>query len=81
MLIRFHIDAIGLDFATDTYDAGLHMNLSGATKLTSYFGKILSEQCHVENRSKDTTLCSIWEEKKQAYEKEIERQKQQYGIE
>ncbi len=75
-----HIDEIGLDFSKDTYDAGLHMNLSGATKLTSYFGKILSEQCGVEDRSTDTGLTAIWEEKKQAYQKEIEKQKVKYNL-
>jgi len=29
---------IGLDYTTDTYDAGLHLNASGAEKLTHYFG-------------------------------------------
>ena len=82
MYINFleHIEEIGLDFEKDTYDAGLHMNLSGATKLTSYFGKILSEQCGVENRSKEEDLIEIWKEKRQAYEEEIERQKVKYGI-
>ena len=37
------IEAIGLDFSTDTYDAGLHLNVYGAEKLTTYFGKILKE--------------------------------------
>ena len=69
-----------MDFATDTYDAGLHMNLSGATKLTSYFGEILLKQCSVNNRSDDVKLQDIWAEKKQAYIEEIERQKEKYGI-
>lgn len=38
-----HIDEIGLDFSTDTYDQGLHLNLSGAEKLSDYFGTILQE--------------------------------------
>ncbi len=75
-----HLEEIGLDFKTDTYDAGLHMNLSGATKLTSYFGEILSNQCNVSNRSDDVKLQAIWAEKKQAYMEEIERQKEKYGI-
>ena len=39
-----HVEEIGIDYQVDTYDAGLHMNLSGATKLSTYFAKILSEQ-------------------------------------
>lgn len=82
MYINFleHTEEIGLDFNKDTYDAGLHMNLSGATKLTSYFGEILSEQCQVENRSAEEELQEIWKKKRQAYDAEIERQKLKYGI-
>ena len=36
-------DEIGIDYNTDTYDAGLHLNLSGAEKLSKYFGKYLTD--------------------------------------
>ena len=36
-------DEIGLDYNTDTYDAGLHLNLSGAEKLAHYFGAVLRD--------------------------------------
>ena len=39
-----HVGEIGIDYQTDTYDAGLHMNLDGATKLSTYFARILSEK-------------------------------------
>lgn len=39
-----HVEEIGIDYQVDTYDAGLHMNLNGATKLSTYFAKILSEK-------------------------------------
>ena len=74
-------EEVGLDFTKDTYDAGLHMNLSGATKLTSYFGKILSEQCQVEDRRNETDLVEIWKEKRELYDAEIARQKEKYGLE
>lgn len=32
------VSDIGLDFKTDTYDGGQHLNNSGAAKLTNYFG-------------------------------------------
>ena len=35
-------DEIGIDYTTDTYDAGLHMNLSGAEKCSRYIGAYLS---------------------------------------
>ena len=37
------IPEIGLDFQTDTYDAGLHLNRTGAEKLTRYFARCLKE--------------------------------------
>ncbi len=37
-------DAIGIDYQTDTYDGGLHLNLSGATKLSRYFAGILARE-------------------------------------
>ena len=37
------IPEIGLDFQTDTYDAGLHLNRAGAEKLTRYFARCLKE--------------------------------------
>ena len=36
-------EEIGIDYSTDTYDGGLHLNLYGANKNSKYFGKILKE--------------------------------------
>ena len=68
-------EEIGLDYSTDTYDAGLHLNLSGAEKLSRYFGAILAEDCGLPNRKQDRELALKWEEKLQAYREEIKRQK------
>lgn len=70
------IDRIGLDFDTDTYDAGLHLNLSGAEKLSSYFGKILTGECGLKSRRGETGLEASWREKIARYEAEIRRQKE-----
>lgn len=67
-------DEAGIDFSTDTYDAGLHMNLSGAEKLSRYFGRILQEECGIESRRGDEALEQSWKEKGEAYRREIERQ-------
>lgn len=48
-----YVEDIGIDYQTDTYDAGLHMNLDGATKLSTYFAKILSEKHGVPNHRGD----------------------------
>ena len=34
-------DNIGIDWTTDTYDEGAHLNVYGAEKMTRYFGEIL----------------------------------------
>ncbi len=65
------IDEIGLDFTTDTYDAGLHLNLYGAKKLTSYFGEILSTEFGLMNRQGEEELEAIWAEKLERYYNDI----------
>ncbi len=67
-------NAIGLDFSKDTYDAGLHLNLSGAEKLSAYFGKFLQDEVGLADRRGDEHLERIWEEKIELYEAEIETQ-------
>lgn len=76
-----HTDEIGLDYSTDTYDAGLHMNLSGAEKLSRYLGGILSDEVGLADRRNEDELCAIWEEKIAAYEAEKQAQYQYYGME
>lgn len=61
---------IGIDWQTDTYDGGIHLNVYGAEKLTSYFGKLLSEQYGVPDRRQETELSERWAAKVTAYEKE-----------
>lgn len=53
------IDEIGLDFSKDTYDGGLHLNLSGATKLSDYFSNILSNKYNLTDYSGDKVYDSL----------------------
>lgn len=69
----------GLDFSQDTYDGGLHLNLSGAEKITEYLGKVLQEECDLPDRRNEAELSRIWEEKILAYEQEIIKQQKGYG--
>lgn len=71
-------EELGIDYNTDTYDAGLHMNLSGATKLSKHLGEILSSQFGLEDHKEDAAYADVWAEKvsfyyamKQAQEKEL----------
>lgn len=68
-------DEIGVDFSTDTYDGGLHMNLSGAEKLSDYFGKILVENHNVPDRRTEESYASVWEPKMMEYYEGIEERK------
>lgn len=61
------VDDIEIDYDTDTYDAGLHMNLSGAEKLSIYFGRILSEDFGVPDHRNDPVYQNIWKEKVDFY--------------
>ena len=69
-----NLEETGVDFSVDTYDAGLHMNLSGAEKITRYLGNVLSEEMGLEDRRNDVELSRIWDEKIVAYENEMMRQ-------
>ena len=61
-------DETGIDYNTDTYDAGLHLNLSGAEKLSAWFGKYLKEKCGVEDRRSDAALAAEWAQREEFYE-------------
>lgn len=74
------VEEAGLDFQTDTYDGGLHLNLSGAEKLSIYFGRILTEETAVRDRRGEAELAAAWTEKLAAYEEEKQRQYMQYGV-
>ena len=71
----------GIDYRTDTYDGGLHMNLSGAEKLSRWLGTWLMENTSLTDRRGEADLSARWEEKLAAYEAEKARQYEFYGIE
>jgi len=63
-------EEIGIDWNTDTYDKGVHLNVYGAEKLTSYFGKILAEEHGLESRKSEESLVALWSEKLRLYDTE-----------
>lgn len=73
-------EQVGLDYQTDTYDAGLHLNLSGAEKMARYFGTILREEFQIPDHRGEAEYEKVWEEKVEFYNQERERQKRVYGI-
>lgn len=73
-------EEIGIDYQTDTYDAGLHMNLSGAEKLSRWLGNYLTEELGLTDRRDDPELQAIWAEKIAAYEADAQAQYEYYGM-
>ena len=53
-------DEIGLDYMTDTYDQGGHLNLSGAEKLSDYFGDILVKDHGFTSHKGEQEYEEIW---------------------
>ena len=56
------------------------MNLSGAEKLSVWFGEVLSEELGVPDRRGEAHLQEIWKEKLAAYEAEKEQQYLRFGM-
>ena len=63
-------EQIGIDWNTDTYDAGLHLNVYGAEKAARWFGRLLTEECGMTSRINEAPLAAAWEEKVKEYEKQ-----------
>jgi hypothetical protein len=75
-------DEIGIDYQADTFDGGLHLNLSGAEKFSRYFGKILSETYGVPDQRTNPETKKIWDEKVKFYydmKADQEREMAEYG--
>ena len=63
-----YVEEIGIDYNTDTYDGGLHMNLAGATKLTHFFADILAEEYGMADHREDPEIAPSYDEKLKLYD-------------
>ncbi|MDV3429558.1 MAG: SGNH/GDSL hydrolase family protein [Bacillota bacterium] len=75
-------DKTGIDYNKDTYDGGLHLNVTGAEKLSDYFGNILKTSYGLEDRRNDEKLKTVYQEKVDFYNNMKESQYkeiQEYG--
>jgi hypothetical protein len=68
-----HAKEMGIDWQTDTYDEGLHLNVYGAEKFTSYLGALLSESHGIPSHKDDADTRSRWN----TYLEEYENKKKQ----
>lgn len=57
----------GIDLSVDTYDAGLHLNVFGAEKLSQYFGEILKRNFDLQDLRNNDKISKIWDEKTTLY--------------
>lgn len=67
------VQEIGLDYSTDTYDGGLHLNYDGGVKLTKFFGKLLVENHGVTDRRTDPAVAAIYEEKLRVFDEAVKK--------
>lgn len=74
-------DEMGIDFETDTYDAGLHLNLYGAEKMSHWFGQWLVDNTAVEDRRGQEPYQRVWTEKSAAYAARKERLEAEWAAE
>lgn len=77
-----YLDEMGLDFNTDTYDAGLHLNLAGAEKTSVFFGKYLKDNFNLIDKRNDPELKALWDDKSAYYynmEQEQYQELEEYG--
>lgn len=66
-------EAMGIDYQTDTYDGGLHLNLQGAEKLSHWFGEILAENHGLADHREDPEIAVIYNEKLRLFDLEVEK--------
>ena len=70
-----HAELIGLDYSLDTYDGGLHLNLTGAEKLSVYFADLLVKHHGITDRRNDPEISREYGEKLENYDKFIEKKR------
>lgn len=71
------LEETGIDYETDTYDGGLHMNLSGADKLSAYLGKILTQEYGITDHRNDSQLSAAYDKKIAFYEDMKKKQQEE----
>ncbi len=60
-------EQIGIDWSEDTYDAGVHLNVYGAEKLTKYFGEILKNNHFDEQPTHTDQEKAAWDTRVKEY--------------
>ena len=66
-------DLIGIDMNTDTYDQGQHLNVSGAEKLSRWFGAILQSEYGLKDHRGEAAYDADYAALTERYENEKQR--------
>ena len=66
-------DIVGIDWDTDTWDNGDHLNLSGCRKMTAYLGKQLRDGGYGLPDHRDDPVYDPWKDMYEEYLAEIEK--------
>lgn len=66
--LKNNVEEIGIDYSVDTYDGGLHLNLTGAEKLSNFFAAILAEEYDLTDYRGD----ALYEQKLKEYKESID---------
>lgn len=67
------IDEIGLNFAEDTSDAGIHLNVYGAEKFADYLGRLLKSERVLTDYRENEKIARWWKPIIEKYKKEKEK--------
>ena len=62
-----HQEEMGINWQTDTYDTGLHLNVYGAEKAAVWFGQWLKDNYDLPDRRNDAQISALWAEKAETY--------------
>ncbi len=65
-------DKTGIDYLTDTYDTGLHMNVQGAEKYSKYLAGVLDDKYDLKDYRDDKDVAKYWENLVERYYDEKE---------
>jgi len=68
------LDQVNIDYETDTYDGGLHMNLSGADKLSEYIGNLLVTEYGIKDHRQEEKFSSVYNDKYNYFTKMKQKQ-------
>lgn len=67
-------DLVGMNWPTDTWDNGDHLNLWGCRKTTAYLGTFLRDKCKIPDHRGDPEYKN-WDDMLAVYDEEVEKMK------